>query len=271
MKFYPSNDLYRYYRRYARNAWLSPRIQDHTIAHTLNNLNRAINCCEHWNAFLDVGAGNGRNCTTLLHKFKEGYAVEIDPNDALRQVAADNKNIHAIYKPIQKVTLVQKMDFVLLSDVFEHIPSKDIPMFIRSIAKLQKKGGVIYILTPNAVFCGPAEASGIYHKRHRFGHYKHYTKMELERLWQKVGYEPIFVQFEDSRTRLVLKMPMVVLSYLDKKFFSSPVLAKLTFPLVWICDKLLWVIGYISAISESIHQHDELNTRSIVMVLKKIQ
>src|SRR5260221_371549 len=60
MRFYPANDLYKFYTRYAVDTWLSPRIKDHTLRRSISLLNRAMNCCETWNTFLDVGAGSGR-------------------------------------------------------------------------------------------------------------------------------------------------------------------------------------------------------------------
>ncbi len=270
MKFYPDNDLYKYYKKYADNAWLSLRIQDHTLRRTLEILNRAINCCERWDSFMDIGAGNGRNSATLLHKFKHGYAIEVDPNDALKKIDRENTNLKVLLKPIQEVKITKKIDFILLSDVIEHIPVRDIAGVVRSISGLQERGGVLYILTPNAIFCGPAEKSGIYFKRHKYGHHKQYTRVELVQLFTKYGYKAVFTRYEDSRIRLILKMPMIVLSFLDKKYFSNPVLSFLTAPSVFLIDTFGLLLGLISYTSEILHQHDDFSTRSVVIVFKKI-
>lgn len=270
MKFYPDNDLYSFYKKYAKNAWLSSRVHDHTIQWTVEILNRAINCCDQWNSFIDIGAGNGRNTSTLLHKFKKGIAVEIDPNEALKEVGERNSNVRILFKPIQKLKLKEKIDFILLSDVFEHIPVPDVNGFLHLISGYQDKGGVVYVLTPNALFCGPAEKSGIYHKRHTFGHHKHYIENEVVQLFAREGYELVFIRFEDSTIRLFTKLIMISFSFLDKKYLSTPFVYLITSPFVLILDFFLWLLSLVSLMSEKLHQHDNLNTRSMVLVFKKI-
>ena len=54
-------------------------------------------------------------------------------------------------------------DFVLLMDVFEHI--SNIESFVGKLATIQKNGGVLYIITPNPIFCGPAEKSELFYTK----------------------------------------------------------------------------------------------------------
>lgn len=261
MRFYPTNNLYSYYKKYSQDTWLSPRVHDHTNKHTLELMNRAINCCEHWATFLDVGAGSGRYSVALSYKFTKGYAVEVDTNKDLMEVRKKYKNISVIQKYIQDVHLKEKIDFILLADVFEHIPLSDISKFLKSLSSMQRKGGVIYLMTPNAVVCGPAEMSGIHHTRHPFGHHKHYTSRELDVIFTEFGYSRVFLRYEEASLRLIAKMPMLFVSTWDKRFHI---------PFIQLVDILFSCIGFFVTQHERAFENDELATRTICAAYKKI-
>ena len=66
-------------------------------------------------------------------------------------------------KYIEDLKIDNFFDFVMLIDIFEHI--EDIKTFIDQVAHLQTTGGVVYIVTPNPLYCGPAVEGEIYYKR----------------------------------------------------------------------------------------------------------
>jgi SAM-dependent methyltransferase len=270
MRFYPKNNLYQLYKKYSIFMWLSPRIKDHTQRWSLDLMNRAMNCCERWGSFLDVGAGSGRCCVPLLHKFKKGFAIEVDPNEDLKAVKKAYSNLTVYTKLVQDVKIKEKIDFILAIDVIEHIPSKDIPAFLKSIADMQDRGGIVHIATPNAINCGPAEQSGIYYKRHTFGHYKQYTKIELEELFSHYGYKQVFYSYEDSPLRLVVKMIIVIFSYIDKKILQFPLVSVITAPFAWVTNRTLQIIGWIVYVNERNNRFDDLYTRTLNITFKKL-
>lgn len=269
MRFYPKNDLYDFYRRYAVDTWLSPRIQEHTIRRSLDILNRAINVCPKWGTFLDIGAGSGRYSVVLAQKFSHGYAIEIAKNADLVSVAKKHLNISVLFTSLQRMKIAEKIDCILLADVYEHIPLPDVSASVRKMSRLQEKGGVVYVITPNPITCGPAPESGIYHTRHRFGHQQHYTKREIETEFAACGYVPVFSCYEDSSVRLAVKLLFIGVSFLDKKLQAWPLVWTLTAPIAWCIDSLFMVIGLLVYPFEIWHQFDMFNTRSLVIVFKK--
>ena len=202
---YPEKNLYKIYKKSLVSDRFSIRLPDFSKRLCLEIMNTAINCCDKWDNFLDVGANTGNYSIPLLQKFKNGTAVEVEPNKTLTSVALKYKNLTVYNDYIQNMSTEQSFDFVLLSDVFEHIPIKDIQLFIDKISSIQEIGGVAYISMPNPFFCGPAEKSAIHYTKHNHGHHKHYTKEETVALWEENGYKLIFHCYEYHQLRQLLE------------------------------------------------------------------
>lgn len=270
MQFYPNNDLYKQYNKYNIYSWLSPRIRDHSARRSMDLLNLAINTCERWGSFLDIGAGSGRVSIPLLRKFKNGHAVEVCSSDELSKVGQVYGNFKVHIGMLQKLKLKEKINFVAMFDVFEHIPVGDVHDVLKNISAFQELGGVIFVLTPNAVNCGPAEESGIYYKRHKYGHHKQYTRVELESIFQKHKYTLVFTSYLDTHESLLLRKICLFLSITDKKLLSIPGYGLLTLPFVFILNTVLRFFGILANQTEKRAKSDEFATRSIVMVFKKL-
>ncbi|EKD85768.1 MAG: hypothetical protein ACD_37C00628G0002, partial [uncultured bacterium] len=73
---YPENNLYNIYIKNYFSLTSPQKFPDITKQFTLDSMSRAINCCEQWGSFLDIGAGSGHYSLPLLFKFKKGTAVE---------------------------------------------------------------------------------------------------------------------------------------------------------------------------------------------------
>lgn len=270
MRSYPKNDLSRYYFKYSTHRLFSTRLPDHTNKRTLDLMNYALNCADSWSTFLDIGAGDGRYSVPLLHKFKRGYAVETQKSEELRDVSSRYPNLHYEKGFIQKSKIKEKIDFVLMADVFEHIPVNDVPKVVKKIGEMQAIGGIVYVLTPNTIYCGPAPQSGLFHTRLKFGHHQQYTKQQLLTLFRPHGYTTIFCVYEDSQVRLLVKHTIMAISMVDKMLCESTVYRIVSYPITFALNIVFIVLSFFARWYDQRHQHDVFQMRSLVLVLKKL-
>jgi SAM-dependent methyltransferase len=271
MKFYPNFTIYKYYKQNALDsAYFSKRIPDRTIKNSLDNLNRAMNVCEKNDTFLDFGAGNGRYSTALLPEFKKGYGIEVVKDPFLSQVAQDHPNFTAIFGENALSRVKEKIDLFILMDVIEHIPLDVIKKFVQQISAVQQKGGVVYISTPNAVRCGAVQKSGIYYKRLKYGHRKHYLSDELIDLFSTQGYKPILVTYEDFSFRLFIKQFNLGFSFLDRKLINIPLYRYVSIPFILFINAIFILIGIVVSWDEYRNRHDQLSSQTIMLTLKKV-
>lgn len=270
---YPKNDLYEIYKKNIRNDRLSDRLPDVGKKYTLDVINRAINSCEKWNNFLDIGACGGHYSIPLLFKFNNGFAVEATPNNQLLQLEKDYKNFTVKTGFIQNTDFKNKFDFILMADVFEHIPDNDLENFTKKISSIQDIGGVLYILTPNPLFCGPATKSGLFHNSGEFdheGHYKHYLSLEIKEIFAKYSYKTVFESYEEGLLKNFFKRYIFSLSIRDKKYSKKPIYKFFSpFPIfiLKIFFKIAEVIIYNNELKNNKNYFDSM---SYVIVLKKI-
>lgn len=267
---YPKNDLYEIYEAKVSDDGLSRRLPDISRRYTLDLMNRAINCCDHWGVFLDVGANRGHYSVPLLHKFEKGIAVEAEANDSLAAVGQKYGNLAVKIGLVQNVKFGDKIDFILLSDVFEHIPVGELNGFIKALADAQNTGGVIYLGTPNPIFCGPAEKSDIYFEKSRFGHCKHYTKEEVLELFHGFGYRPVLFGYEENRLRGRFKRLLYGFSRRDRRLADrSVVYAVVSAPLVGLLRLAFRAFGEAVRRDESKRSQTAADAMTQVFVLKK--
>lgn len=245
MTMYPKPLLYKNYIRKNKFKEFSEHFPDITRKITLNNINYAINNCDKWTNFLDIGAGDGRYSIALSSFFNFGTIVEIENHDRHNQIKKDCPNIEILNHLIEDYDTSTKFDFILLADLFEHIP--DIERLIEKVSSLQDAGGVIYILTPNPTFCGPATKSELYYKVHEYGHIKHYNTLEVRRIMEKHNYELIFSIFEEKPLRQKVKRTLMAISRRDKKiskyFFYiifKPFINLISIPLLKLTEVIIY-------------------------------
>lgn len=200
---YPNIDLYSHYQKNRLPSDFSPSYPDVTKRITLTYLNHAINLCENWEQAMDIGGGSGHYASALAAKFKKVTLVELEILPAHDTLSAQYPNIEVVHSYIEEYTETKKVDFILLADVYEHVP--DINQFVEKIAALQPVGGALYVMTPNPVRCGPATVSGLYHKivpRSHNGHIKHYTSTEIIDLVCAAGYHLELQVYEIGRAHV---------------------------------------------------------------------
>jgi len=200
---YPEHSLYRHYTERLIDHSASPAFPDFTKRATLENMNYAINLCEAWDLFLDIGGGSGHYAAGLSGMFKRGEVIEVEDVAEQKELVRRYPNLSVTRTLVENYAGTEKADFILLADVFEHIV--DIHTFVAQISALQSKDAVVYIMTPNPVFCGPVSESGLHHSRKLYGHIKHYTTGEICSIMRKNGYELQFLVYEETPLRQMVK------------------------------------------------------------------
>jgi 2-polyprenyl-3-methyl-5-hydroxy-6-metoxy-1,4-benzoquinol methylase len=265
---YQPNDLYQKYKERVLDGDFSAALPDVTNKTTLNHINYAINLCEHWDSVLDIGCGNGHYLAAVAAKFKKSVGVEIDVFPTQDILSQKYNNIKFFNGTIEMYQGHEYFDFVLLMDIFEHIP--DVVAFMNKIGTLQKKGGIIYIVTPNPIFCGPASESELYYTKDGYhGHIKHYTKNEILDICKTAGYEPEFYVYEETKKRQTLRRIVKGLSRRDRRY-SNMFVYRIVRPLV------RFILGIVFMIIEKVCEKEEkrseqliFETRSLGIALKK--
>lgn len=271
MKFYPDIDLYKYYFKALQTSdWFSHRIQDKTARVTVDGINRAINICERNETFLDFGAGGGRYSAALLSFFGGGYGIEIEKNSSLEALAKTNSHFTTIYGKHAVSKIKRNVDFIQLIDVIEHIPTDEVNALVKSFSQLQEKGGVIYVLTPNAIRCGVVSRSGIFYKRFKYGHRKHYLLGELDLLFSKYGYTKIMSSYEDFALRSFARRAMLGCSMIDRKLLGIPLYRQTSSPFILFLNVCFSAINVPIVWFENVHRNDSFFARTVTATFKKL-
>ena len=111
-----------------------------------NLLAEAESLCGRKGRVLDIGAGRGE---LLRAAVEEGWdAVGIEPSPQFAKYAAEHSGVTVIQKSIEDCDLEsESFDVVFLAAVLEHLYQPD--EIIRNIARLLRKGGVVFLDVPN--------------------------------------------------------------------------------------------------------------------------
>lgn len=209
-------------------AGFSPRLPDYAIRFWLDQLERSLpkNTSR---SFLDIGAGDGRLSLLLLHAYSpQGMAIEVQVNKKAWQSAFSRYSRFELKEGLLQ-NIVDELegrrtfDFILLAEVFEHIPPADVPAFLKALASVVSREGRVFLTTPNRVVQGPAEQSGVWHEKEPYGHHKHYTLAEMSSMLKEVGLEIEWSGFECHKAKSILYNTWFYpISRLDARLLSSP-------------------------------------------------
>jgi predicted SAM-dependent methyltransferase len=217
---------------------------------------------------MDIGGGSGHYLTALASKFKHAILVEVSGFPEHQIISSRYKNIEINHSFIEDYQTDRKVDFILLADIFEHIP--DIKSFTKKVSNLQKIGGVVYIMTPNPVTCGPASESGLHHTIHRNGHVRQYPSHEIIELMEGNGYKLMFKVYEEGPFRKKAKRIIYALARRDacykEKFIYQiirPLIILGSWPLLYILEKITYA-------KEKKNIHNEFGTITQDLAFKKI-
>ena len=267
-KSYPPLNLYQEYKAKLIDDQFSASIPNITTKITLEFMNYALNLCEAWDTCIDIGGGNGHYLAPISTKFKRNILVEIGKFSEHAALVEQNKNIEIQHVFIEDYHDETKADFILLADIFEHI--KDIGAFASHIAALQNKGGIVYIMTPNPVTCGPAVESGLYYTLHTNGHIRQYPSSEIKDIMEKHGYRLMFQIYEEGPLRKKVKPFIYALARRDKKYQNHiwywplrPLMILLIWPIIKVLETLVYW-------HEKKNIHNQFGTITQDLAFKKI-
>lgn len=132
--------------------------------------------------FLDVACGNGYVSKFLAKKGWTGVAI--DYSSKAVSIAKQNLTNYKKVK-IKKITLMKtsgKYKTILMFDVLEHI--KNDVFALKKMHALLKRGG-------HLIIAGPSNPKEWRWDDDFYGHYRRYTKQELETKLIKTGFKPI--------------------------------------------------------------------------------
>ncbi len=169
------------------------------------------------------------------------------------------------------------MDFVLLAEVFEHIPSEEVPFFIDTLSRIISQDGGLFLTTPNFVIQGPAKYSPRWYKIQPYGHHKHYAAQELIDLFAEHGFKAEWYLFESGTLkRKVYNKLFYRISRFDQKFLNSkklPLQVRViykyfSFPFIILINGTFYAFGQILNKFEKTF-NNENNSETIIMFFKK--
>ena len=260
----------------------SPRIPDYATQYWLNQLGKASEKTSK-NNFLDIGAGEGRLTVLLATSgFKKGTAVEIQVNkNTWERILNKFENVNLKEGLLQKIVNhlenKEKFDFVILSEVFEHIPPIDVPNFLSVLKRVVSDNGKVFLTTPNAKVQGPAEQSHIWYKKFPYGHHKHYGYQELKELLINHGFEVEWHTFEcnkikekyynklfypaarlDQKLLMTKKLPIII-----RKIYKF-----CSYPFILITRSTFWILSKFITRYETKY-NNENNATTMMLLLKK--
>lgn len=185
----------------------SSRLPDYATQAWFDYFQKALSS-QRKGAFLDIGAGDGRLSLVLLTSgYQQGTALEVcvDRN-AWTYILSNYPKFFLYEATLQEVMtrLEHAFEAVIVAEVFEHIPSADVHAFLCQLSRVVVPGGVVFLTTPNSHVQGPAQKSLLWHERYAYGHYYHYTKQELEKLFDQAGFDVEACNFECHRLKKIL-------------------------------------------------------------------
>lgn len=270
MQFYPDVDLYRqYFKNLPPSNWFSNRIPDQMARNAIDSVNRSMNICERNETFLDFGAGNGRYSAALLSVFKKGYATEIEKEPLLVKLAKKYPNFYPLFGEKAALKIKDKIDFIILMDVIEHIPLNKIKTLVKWLVKLQDKGGVIHISTPNPIRCGTVSRSGIFYKRFKHGHHKHYLPNEISALFEPYGYRVVIEGYEEFALMMKVRYWNLGFAVIDQRLLPIPGYKLISLPFIAIINAFFYALATLMTQREFQNRHDNFHGLSMVLTLKK--
>jgi SAM-dependent methyltransferase len=257
----------------------SRRLPDYATRSWFNYLQKALPPAP--GAFLDIGAGDGRLSLVLLTAgYKKGVALEVCVDrTSWDYILTHYKNFRLYEATLQDAMhhLDQKFDFVVIAEVFEHIPPEDVGPFLHKLSQVVAPGGTVFLTTPNFYVQGPAQQSPLWHERFAYGHYKHYTVAKLTQLLARAGFCVQRCDFECHRLKKVLyDRCFYPLSRWDERLSNSrrlPTIAKkaysvISWPVIMIIRLYFRAFARIVYFIES-YSSGEQSSATIIITARK--
>lgn len=238
-------------------AGFSPRFPDYASRHWFDSFQQAIPDGL-GTAFLDVGAGDGRLSLVLLHNYSvSGLAVDVWVNhmawdSIVKRYGRFELKEGFLQEVLKDLQDKRQFNFIVLAEVFEHVPPADVPALLSNLHGLLAPGGKIFLTTPNRVVQGPAEKSHMWHEKTPYGHYKHYTVQEITELLRAAGLDVAWQTFECHKAKKMLYNKWLYpLSRLDARLMNSAKIPKpfrfvykvVSLPVVAVLRGWFWLLA----------------------------
>jgi len=153
------------------------------------------------NVILDAGCGTGAGIL-YLQQFGNTYGVDLSPKavEFCKKRGISKVKIGDVSKLPFKDNF---FDLVCLLDVIEHV--NDDKMVIKEISRVLKKGGILLMTLPALPF--------IYSKHDKEqGHFRRYSKHDLNNLFKKTGFKKMKVSYFN----IFLSSPIIAIRLLSK-------------------------------------------------------
>lgn len=231
---------------------------------------------------LDFGSGSGHKAILLALCTARVTAVEISETEVefIRAAAVRvNVPLNIVIGGTERLSEFpdEAFDFVLLSEVFEHLPVDQAPEFCDQVARLMRPGGRVFLTTPNRVFYGPAEDSKEYYLRQPYGHHKHYTLAELREYFDRSPFRLRAHYFETHPLTLLRNRafyPLAVYDYAIQRSLRYPALRFLLRPfsdvVYWLWETLYPVTRRLHHGYENARTGDETTGLTIMLDIERI-
>jgi 2-polyprenyl-3-methyl-5-hydroxy-6-metoxy-1,4-benzoquinol methylase len=262
----------------------SQRLPDYANEHWLNQLSKIIKKTAK-KSFLDIGAGSGRLSILLANSgFDKGTSVEIQVDKKRwNGILNEHKNLELVegllQEKIEELENKEKYNFILMSEVFEHIPPKDVSCFLSSLKKVLDDDGKIFLTTPNAIVCGSAEKASNWYKIQPYGHYKHYTVEEVKAILLNHGFDVESYGFECNKIkRKFYNKVFYPVSRWDARFlyskklpcFIKKIYSIVSFPVALCMRAMFWVAAKcVTMIEEKYNNENNATTMMLLVKHKK--
>ena len=142
------------------------------------------------NTHLDIGCGSGTFVSILNNKFSAGIDISSKQIKFANKTYGDKKKIFYSYKkkiPFNK----NKFNSISLIELIEHLSNQEIRRLMKEIHKVLKKGGKVYITTPNYLSLWPVlelivnQISSVSYKHQ---HINKFHFMNIEKIIDKKKY-----------------------------------------------------------------------------------
>ena len=264
-------------------AGFSPRLPDYAIRFWLDQLEQALP--KHTaRSFLDIGAGDGRLSLLLLHAYSpQGMAIEVQVNKKAWQAAFSRYSRFELKEGLLQDIVHEfegkrSFDFILLAEVFEHIPPADVPAFLKALPKVLAPGGTVFLTTPNYIVQGPAEKSAVWYEKEPYGHHKHYTLAEISSLLKEVGLEVQWYSFECHKAKSILYNKWFYpISRFDARLLNSAKIPSvlrtlyryLSAPFIFILRGIFWSLAQLVYVIEK-RCSNEKTGATMMLCIKKL-
>lgn len=139
---------------------------------------------------LDIGCGTGGNLAAFAGDYR---CFGWDPSaEAVRLAQQRVPSVQFLGGPLAKTfaALPAAPDFLLILDVLEHV-EKDQALFSQLVAALRPGGHILLTVPAGMELWSPHDVS--------FGHFRRYSRPELEQLWLDQPVMPRMVSYYNSR------------------------------------------------------------------------